>query len=402
MNSRYSRSLNRCRLTTAILSTFLISGAAFAQDAASNSGEDSEQKESSSLDRIEVVGSRIKRAEVEGPAPVTVISRTEMEREGYQTVGDVLQTLTQGSTSSFTGELAVTGFTPNAQVVNLRNLGPGYTLTLINGRRPAQYPQPYNRDNNVVNVAAIPSSIVERIEVLTGGASAIYGSDAIAGVVNVVLRENYDGNLLALTVGTTAEGGGDSVNLTYTGGRVGDNWSTVYALEYRNEEPVFASQRDFLSDTRKGPLGPGFTNPALSLAVLNFNGVQRPPAPTIRARTSAIASVTRPAPRPLAAPTAARSRSRPRAPSRTRTRRSRPTATARTPSTTTSNCSAAPACTTARQPPAPARSSGRPRATSSCRRRPAPVSTATMTSSSRAASSCSASSIRSKWVVPTR
>lgn len=274
MNSRYSRSLNRCRLTTAILSTFLISGAAFAQDGSTNAGseEESKDKQSTSLDRIEVVGSRIKRAEVEGPAPVTVISRTEMEREGYQTVGDVLQTLTQGSTSSFTGELAVTGFTPNAQVVNLRNLGPGYTLTLINGRRPAQYPQPYNRDNNVVNVAAIPSSIVERIEVLTGGASAIYGSDAIAGVVNVVLRENYDGNLLALTVGTTAEGGGDSVNLTYTGGRVGDNWSTVYAFEYRTEEPVFAYQRDFLSDTRKGPLGPGFTNPALSLAVLNFNG----------------------------------------------------------------------------------------------------------------------------------
>jgi outer membrane receptor for ferrienterochelin and colicin len=75
-------------------------------------------------------------------------------------------------------------------VVNLRNLGPGYTLTLVNGRRPAQYPQPYNRDNNVVNVRAIPTAVIERIEVLTGGASAIYGSDAIAGVVNIVTRTN--------------------------------------------------------------------------------------------------------------------------------------------------------------------------------------------------------------------
>ncbi|KAG1075430.1 hypothetical protein G6F40_017400 [Rhizopus arrhizus] len=97
----------------------------------------------------------------------------------------MLQTLTQNTTSSFTGALAVTGFTPNAQVVNLRNLGPGYTLTLVNGRRPAQYPQPYNRDNNVANINSIPSSIVERVEVLTGGASAIYGSDAVAGVVNI-------------------------------------------------------------------------------------------------------------------------------------------------------------------------------------------------------------------------
>ena len=117
------------------------------------------------LDRVSVVGSRIKRADVEGPAPVTVITRTDIDREGFQTVGDMLQTLTQNTTSSFTGDLAVTGFTPNAQVVNLRNLGPGYTLTLVNGRRPAQYPQPYNRDNNVANINSIPSSIVERVEV---------------------------------------------------------------------------------------------------------------------------------------------------------------------------------------------------------------------------------------------
>lgn len=274
MTSRNSRSLRRCQLTTAIAATFLISGMAFAQDNTGSTEDkqtESSSQDSQNLDKIEVVGSRIKRAEVEGASPVTVISRDDIEREGYQSVGEILQTLTQNTTSSFTGELAVTGFTPNAQVVNLRNLGPGYTLTLINGRRPAQYPQPYNRDNNVVNVAAIPSSIVERVEVLTGGASAIYGSDAVAGVVNIVLRENFEGNNLAMTVGTTAEGGGDSVNVQFTGGRVGDRWTSVFALEYRNEEPVFASQRDILSDTRNGPLGPNFTNPALSLAVLRVN-----------------------------------------------------------------------------------------------------------------------------------
>lgn len=267
MNSRYSRSLNRCRLTTAILSTFLISGAAFAQDATTNSGseEQSQDKESASLDRIEVVGSRIKRAEVEGPAPVTVISREDIDREGFQTVGDMLQTLTQTTTNSFTGELAVTGFTPNAQVINLRGLGPGYTLVLIDGRRPAEYPQPYNRDNSSVNVGAIPSSIIERVEVLSGGASAIYGSDAIAGVVNIVLRKNFEGNAIRGTVGTFTEGGGDSVDLELTGGRVGDDWNLVYALQYSQNEPVFASQRDFIDDLRDGPNG---TNVAPSLSLI--------------------------------------------------------------------------------------------------------------------------------------
>ncbi|WP_196778679.1 TonB-dependent receptor domain-containing protein [Cognatilysobacter tabacisoli] len=265
--------LRRSRLSSALFAAMVVpfAGVALAQDAATQTQPQPSSSQPTDIDKVTVVGSRIKRAEIEGPAPVTVITRADIDREGFQTVGDMLQTLTQNTNSSFTGDLAVTGFTPNAQVVNLRNLGPGYTLTLINGRRPAQYPQPYNRDNNVVNVRAIPSSIIERVEVLTGGASAIYGSDAIAGVVNIVLRKNYEGNNLRGTVGTTAEGGGDSVKLEYTGGRSGDRWSTTYAFQYGNNEPVFASQRDFLSDTRKGPLGPDFTNPALSLIAIRGN-----------------------------------------------------------------------------------------------------------------------------------
>lgn len=270
--------LQRSRLTSALLAALILpmAGAAFAQDA-SNQEEAPQASQNTSgtgqqeLDRVQVVGSRIKRSEVEGPAPIVVISREQIAREGFQTVGDMLQTINQGSSGSFTGDLAVTGFTPNAQVVNLRNLGPGYTLTLINGRRPAQYPQPYNRDNNVVNVRAIPSSVIERVEILTGGASAIYGSDAVAGVVNIVLRENFDGNQIRGTVGTTADGGGDSFRIEYTGGRTGDNWSSLFAFQAGFEEPVFASQRDFMADTRNGPLGPQFTNPALSLATLRIN-----------------------------------------------------------------------------------------------------------------------------------
>jgi outer membrane receptor protein involved in Fe transport len=205
------------------------------------------------LDAVTVVGSRIRRSEIEGPAPVTVITREDFDREGFKTVADALQTLTQNTTSSFTGDLAVTGFTPNAQVVNLRNLGPGYTLTLINGRRPAQYPQPYNRDNNVVNIRAIPSSIIERVEILSGGASAIYGSDAVAGVVNIVLRENFDSNLIRASVGTTDGGGGDSFGLEYTGGRSGDRWSATYAFQYGFNEPVFGTQREQFDSLIGGP-----------------------------------------------------------------------------------------------------------------------------------------------------
>ena len=258
-----------------------MAASAFAQDATTTAEDEEETADdTTTLAPVTVVGSRIKRSEIEGPSPVVVISREDFEREGFRTVGDALQTLTQNTTASFTGDLAVTGFTPNAQVVNLRGIGPGYTLTLINGRRPAQYPQPYNRDNNVVNIRAIPSSIIERVEILTGGASAIYGSDAISGVVNVVLRENFDGNTARLQVGTTEEGGGDNYAFEITGGRTGDRWSAVWALQSSYDEPVFGSQRDFLSDTRNGPLG-SLTNPGLSLATLRFNTATGQPAASV-------------------------------------------------------------------------------------------------------------------------
>ena len=220
------------------------------------------------IDNVQVVGSRIKRTEIEGPSPVTIISREDIDKEGFETVADVLGSLTQNTTNSFTGELAVTGFTPNAQVVNLRNLGPGYTLILVNGRRLADYPQPYNRDNSSVNVSAIPTSIVERIEVLSGGASAIYGSDAVAGVVNIVTKTVVDENTLRLTLGTTDMGGGDRVDLEFTGGMSGDDWNFVYALQGMKEDPIFASQRSFMDDLRDGPLGENVA-PGLSLIAIN-------------------------------------------------------------------------------------------------------------------------------------
>lgn len=270
-NSRYRKSLLAQSLAVAL--TLPLASIALAQSDKDAKADDKD-KTTTEFEAVSIVGSRIKRAEVEGPAPVVVISRSDFEREGFTTVADALQTLTQNTTSSFTGDQAVTGFSPNAQVINLRNLGPGYTLTLINGRRPAQYPQPYNRDNNVVNLRAIPSSIVERVEILTGGASAIYGSDAIAGVVNIVLRKGYEGNFLTGRVGTTDEGGGDSYNMEFGGGAAGDRWSATYALQYGKQDPVFAKQREFLADSRNGPLGGGFSNPSLSLIAIRLSNPQ--------------------------------------------------------------------------------------------------------------------------------
>ena len=140
MTFRNTRSLRRCQLTTAIAATFLISGMAFAQDN-TGSTEDKQTEtsgqEQQNLDKIEVIGSRIKRAEVEGPSPVTIITSDQLEKEGFLSVAETLSTITQNSGSVQNELNSAGGFTPNGSPVDLRGLGPGRTLLLINGRRAA-------------------------------------------------------------------------------------------------------------------------------------------------------------------------------------------------------------------------------------------------------------------------
>ena len=226
-------------------------GAAFAQEQQS-APSTTESGSTTSLDKVVVTGSRIKKVDIEGPAPVTVITAEDIEKQGFSTVYDALNTLTE-FTGSVQNELNQNGFTPNASFLNLRGLGPGYQLVLVNGRRTADYPLPYNSQSNAVNLANIPAAAIERIEVLSGGASAIYGSDAVAGVVNIIMKSNYDGDMVTFRGGTTTRGGGDSGRVQWVGGKTGDNWSVTYAAEYLSREEIFASQRDFMDSYRDDP-----------------------------------------------------------------------------------------------------------------------------------------------------
>ncbi len=259
MTFRNPRRLRRSQLTSAILSTFLISGMALAQDTNTEGDKDEAQTTtapSQNLDRMEVVGSRIKRAEVEGPSPVTVISSAQLEKEGFVSVSDALETITQNSGSVQNELNSAGGFTPNGSPIDLRGLGPGRTLLLINGRRAADYPFPYNGQSNFQNFGNIPTAAVERVEILSGGASAIYGSDAVAGVVNIVLKKNYEGDVFKLRTGTTTTGGGDFADLQWVGGKTGDNWSLTYALQYFADEPIYGYQREFMDSRLDNPLPP--------------------------------------------------------------------------------------------------------------------------------------------------
>jgi len=224
------------RLSAALLLALAAPGLVHAQSSTTD-------ERVSTLDQVQVTGSRIARTGIEGPAPVTVITAEEIQRQGFSTVWESLGTLTQ-FTGNTLNESDQTGNSPNGQFMNLRGLGPGYQLILLNGQRLADYPQPYGSNGTAVSLGSIPAAAIERIEVMSGGASAIYGSDAVAGVVNIITRENFSGDTIRLRGGTTTQGGGDTGLFQWTGGRTGDRWSLTYAFERLDREEIVASQRD--------------------------------------------------------------------------------------------------------------------------------------------------------------
>jgi len=207
----------------------------------------------SDVELVEVTGSRIKRNALEGVSPITLISSEDIVSQGHATVFDALNSLSI-NTGIFVGEENSNNFNANAQALNLRGFGPGYTLVLINGRRVPVLPKPSGAvAGNVVNLAMIPTEAIERIEILSGGASAIYGSDAVAGVVNIILKKTLDGPLAKYRYGDTKDGGGRShlVNLA-TGGEIGGA-SFIAGLELNLADPIRGGDRDWFDEPSDNP-----------------------------------------------------------------------------------------------------------------------------------------------------
>src|ERR1700751_52062 len=142
----------------------------------------------------------------EGAQPVTTLDRTFIDQQGDQTVSDVLQRLPQ-NVGGFTPQVSAgTSFSPAASAVNLQGLGVNSTLVLIDGHRQTAFPFPQNGFQTFTDLNAIPLAAVDRIEVLRDGASAIYGSDAIAGVVNIIFKDEYNCGDIIGTYGISQPG----------------------------------------------------------------------------------------------------------------------------------------------------------------------------------------------------
>lgn len=206
------------------------------------------------LETVQVTGSRIPRAQVEGPAPITVVTAEQIKASGLTTVPEVLRSLSQNS-GSVQGQQNTTSAqsTPGAQAVDLRGMGPNHTLVLVNGRRIADFPLPLNSRSNFTDIGNIPLGMIDRIEVLTGSASAVYGSDAMAGVINFILKKSTDGITVDYRYGDTSRGGGESHNLTLSTGFERGGFSGIVGLELIDKKPLWGYERGVQDSTLDAP-----------------------------------------------------------------------------------------------------------------------------------------------------
>lgn len=212
------------------------SGAAYAQDVPASGSTQG----ATNLDRIQVTGSRIRQVDTETAQPVLLIDRAAIERQGFQSVADILQNVSAAGAPPISRASPLSaGEAAGGTYISLRNLGAARTLVLVNGRR-----MPITT-SGLADISAIPAVAVERIEVLKDGASSIYGSDAIGGVVNIITRTNYEGASASAYYGQYGEGDGAITKGDFVMGFAGDRGSVTIAAEWGKEDEVVASARPY-------------------------------------------------------------------------------------------------------------------------------------------------------------
>ncbi|WP_303636275.1 MULTISPECIES: TonB-dependent receptor [Stenotrophomonas] len=225
--------------------THILTGGALLLAGAVASSSAFAQEQATNLDRITVTGSNIPRTNTETPSPVQVVTRQEIDRTGKTTVAEYLQTLTADGAGSIPKTFG-NGFAGGGAGISLRGLGAGSTLVLLNGRRMATYGLADDGQKVFTDLSTIPLDAVERVEVLKDGASAIYGSDAIAGVVNIILRSDFQGAILRGSYGMSGDGDGDAKKATLTAGTgdlATDGWNAFFSLDVGKSDAIKISDR---------------------------------------------------------------------------------------------------------------------------------------------------------------
>ena len=240
-----------------LLFLFIFPGPARSQD-----GSDPEFEEEAVIEEVVVLGSRVKRSNLDSPSPVMVFDAEQLLNNGITTLGEFARYLPQNADTMSDSQSAPGSFRGSSSF-NLRGIGLDATLTLVNGRRVA----PFGASGDeapFVDINSIPVAAIERIEVLKDGASAIYGSEAVAGVVNIITRKKIEGLVVEGGYMSTTEGDGDEWDINIAGGWNNSSTSVTGTLSYFERSEIYSRDRDWSSELDLRDQGGGNSRSAAS------------------------------------------------------------------------------------------------------------------------------------------
>lgn len=219
------------------------------------------------LSAVNVSGSLIGNASIQTATPTYTVTATDIKERGFNSVAEVLQNSVL-ATGSVEGPQNARSFTQGAQPVSLFGLSPQFTLILIDGKPVADFGRLYNGTVNFTSVSNLPMAMVDHIDFMPGGASSIYGSQAIGGVINIVTKSAMDGADVSVRTGNYADGGGANQRLSVVYGHRFAKLTVLGAGEFDNASPIWGYQRPLTVGNSSGPSG--VTPPGLQAAILDY------------------------------------------------------------------------------------------------------------------------------------
>ena len=200
-----------------------------------------ENEATAPMEEVVVTGSRIKRSDFTSASPITVVTGQSLLESGFSNLGEALRSQAVAGTSGFNQSSVLSG--GGSTSVDLRNLGQSRVLVLINGKRVASFAD--SLANQAVDLTFVPQAMIDRVDILRDGASAAYGADAISGVVNVILKENFEGVEAGVSTGISGEGDSEQYTAEFAIGTTSDRGSMVLGGEYRYNNNLPQVDRDW-------------------------------------------------------------------------------------------------------------------------------------------------------------
>ena len=210
------------------------------------------------IEEVLITGSYLKSSPKDGASPIVVVDRDNIDQMGAMSISDITRNISANSGSENVPDSFTSGATQGTSNVNLRGLGLGSTLILVNGRRNTLAAATANDGASFVDTSMIPAIAVERVEVLKEGAASVYGSDAVAGVVNYITRENFVGTEIGTQYQSTTSDSQEDTQLSFLHGWANDNTNVVFAAQYMDRSSLSSADRPELTDRAISGLGNSF------------------------------------------------------------------------------------------------------------------------------------------------